>query len=381
MLMGDIGERARKVAAGHIEVKLGADPTETMLDAARLLRALEINMLEGRLFAPNDRGEDLEEAWITSDERHYVIPRISPLAPREGKPFLRRALLKCRVIPTRIGDFRVRLHPSSAKLGAAEADAERSGPVRRYGAAFFPGLKAKLSPGSGDFLVEKLLGIDPLPAIDAHIDQARAEECRTIVWGELSIADTSLEHLQERLASEALDHETPFRYLVAGSWHGDQNGKMRNVASILDNGGDLLFEIFKFAKFEIGGRREAIVPGNEVHVLICEDELVTIAVCRDFLDKDQKHIPFESLNVDVAIVPSMIPAIAGDGSMDKTMAGHAATAQTMRVRFGTRTFVVAQPARPGKAGTGLVMGFPGEPLLDRPILVMGPWHRCDLESS
>ena len=101
MLAGDVGERARKVAAGHIEVKLGADPTETMLDAARLLRSLEINMLEGRLFAPNDRGEDLEEAWITSDERHYVIPRISPLAPREGEPFLRRALLKCRVIPTK----------------------------------------------------------------------------------------------------------------------------------------------------------------------------------------------------------------------------------------------------------------------------------------
>src|SRR5690349_406714 len=65
MLMANVGERARKVAAGHIEVRLGEDPKETMLDAARLMRALEVNMLEGRLFAPNDRGEDLEDAWIT----------------------------------------------------------------------------------------------------------------------------------------------------------------------------------------------------------------------------------------------------------------------------------------------------------------------------
>jgi len=367
-------ERARRIAAGDIAISIHDDQQETMLDAARLLRALEATAVEGMQFIDSDRDEELEKHWVTSDGRHFVVPRISSLAPVDNKPFLRRALLHFRVIPTAIGTFRVRLHRSSAALSQSAAALERSGPARRYGAALFPALDVKLSPGSGPFVVEKLGGVEP-GEIEEHLARGRAEGCTTIVWGELSMPEASVGLIQHRLTDEALEGVPPFRYLVAGSWHRDVGG-MRNVASILGPNGDLLFEVFKWAKFDFEGRIEAIVPGSEVHALICEDELVTVAICRDFLEENT-NIPYKELNVDIAIVPSMV----GTVNAAATMAGHGSTANTMRVRFATRTLVVAQQARPGGAGSGLVMGLPRLPLQAQPVVVNAHWHRCDLEPS
>ncbi|MCL6729193.1 hypothetical protein [Sphingomonas hankyongi] len=375
-LMDGIQERARRIVGGEIAITEGDDPHVTLLDAARLLRAFERVALEGRQFLETDRDEELEDLWRTADGLHYVIPRMTPLASAEGKPFLRRALIHHRVIPTGIESFKVRLHRSPFALDRADADKEKKGGARRYGAALFPGLVPKLSPPDGSgFTIVQLDGFNAETLIDQQLASARSDECAVIVWAELTMPDASVAHLQSQLKRSALDGEPALRYLVAGSWHRDSGG-MRNAAAVLDGHGRLLFEVFKWAKFDFGGRFEAIVPGDEVHILICEDELVTVAICRDFLE-GTCDVPYRRLDVDVAIVPSMISSV----SERTTMAGHGVTADTMRNRFGTRTFAVAQPARPAKVVTGKVMAFPRQPLLAKPVTVKGPWYASTLEPS
>ena len=368
--------RAARVACGDIAVAGGADPLAALLDAARLLRALEANLVELGRYVESDLGEDLEAAWRTSDGLHYVVPRTTPLAAADGKPFLRRALRHHRVVPTSIGGFRVRLHRSPLAAGASAAAQERTESGCRYGAALFPGLKVTLGfPGDGLFTVDGLNGFDAAAAIEAHLDEAYRESCSAIVWGELTMPAASTALLRGRLAERALDGAIAFRYLVAGSWHRPVAGKLRNVAPVLDGLGEPLFEVFKWAKFKIDGKREAIEPGDEVHILINEDELVVFAICRDFL-QETREVPYRNLNVDVAIVPSMT---SGVPDLD-TMQGHAATAHTMRVRFGTRTLVVAQPALAADGPVGEVLAFPAKPLKQGSDTVDTAFRLCILET-
>jgi hypothetical protein len=368
--------RARQVARGEIAVAAGTDPRAVLLDASRLLRALESNLAEFGRYVESDLGEDLEAAWRTSEGRHYVVPRMTPLAAAEGKPFLRRALRHHRVIPTSIDGFGVRLHRSPFAADASAAAQERADPGRRYGAALFPGLKVTLGfPAAGLFTVDGLDGFDSVAMIESHLDEAGKESCCAIVWGELTMPEASTARLRKRLAERALDGPIALHYLVAGSWHRPVAGKMRNVALVLDGLGEPLFEVFKWAKFKIDGKREAIDPGDEIHILIDEDELVVIAICRDFL-QETEEVPYRNLNVDVAIVPSMTSGVPDPD----TMLGHAATANTMRIRFGTRTLVVAQPAYAGEGPVGEVLAFPAKPLREGSDIVEAAFRLCILET-
>lgn len=372
-LMDGLANRANAVTRGEAQVMLG-DPAATLLDAGRLLRALEHNAVELTHYLESDLGEDLEDAWRTADGCHYVIPRTTSLANIDGKPFLRRALLHFRVLPTTIGGFAVRLHRSGLAADAGLAAAERTAPDRRFGAALFPGLAAELSfPDDASFTVSGLSGFDPSTCLAEHLRQARESECCAVVWGELTMPDASVEEVSRSLAAAALGGRGPLRFLVAGSWHSEIGGAMRNAAQVLDGYGEVLFTVLKWAKFEVGARREAIAPGTEIHVLVGEDELVLIAICRDFLQATTE-LPYLRLNVDVALVPSMISSIAERA----TLAGHAATANALRVRYGTRTLVVAQPAVPSEGGVGQVLAFPAKPLEEGGAIVAGDWQLCSL---
>lgn len=367
-------QRAQQIGRGELTVALGS-PGETMLDAARLLRALEHVASEFQPHLESDWGEDLEEAWVTSDGAHYVVPRPVPLTPVEGRPFTRRGLLRYRVIPTRIAGFAVRLHRSALLSDAARIELDQAASARSYGAAFFPGLEARLDyPAKDRFTVASVDGFASEALIDSQLETAHQEDCRALAWGELTMPEASIAYLREQLGAQALMRGTGLRYLVAGSWHRRIDGVMRNVATVLDGTGEPLFEVLKWAKFEFDGRVEDIEAGEDVHVLVCEDELVAVAVCRDFLE-GTSDVPYRALDVDVAIVPSMTSSIEEEA----TMRGHAATADIMQIRFGTRTLAVGQPATVGKHGVGQLLALPARPIVTGAQLVDCAFVACRLE--
>ncbi|MCV0387866.1 MAG: hypothetical protein K5821_15970 [Nitrobacter sp.] len=367
-------KRAAAVAGGTIAVVVTGEPRAEVLDAWQLLRAIEANLVEFSRHIESDRSEDLETAWRTADGQHYVVPRLTALERIDEKPFLRRALLHYRVLPTAIGEFVVRLHRSSTVADAKWAAEERAGAHRNYGAAFFPDLKADLNyPDPQTFTVVAVSGCDTAECVSKHLATARAEECYAVVWGELTMPEPTIEAMRAMLASSALEGCGPLRYLVAGSWHTEVEGRMRNQCRVLDGYGEPICEVFKWAKFIFDHKMEAIEPGNEVHIIVGEYELSVVAICRDFLHAPT-DLPYVRLNVDVALVPSMIPSIDDRA----TLTAHAATADTMRVRYGTRTLVVAQPAQAGTVAIGQVLSFPARPLQEGGELVSDSWKLCAL---
>jgi hypothetical protein len=373
-LTENIFQRAEEVAKGAMAVSLSGNQEDILLDAGRLLRAIELNAVESSHFIESDRGEDLEDAWRTSDGKYYVIPRMTPLAGIDGKPFLRRALLHYRVLPTQVDGFAVRLYRSSLAADARWLIKGGDTPERSFGAALFPGLCVELAHvAPNGFTVNGLTGCDAISCIDNHLAEARGGECCAVVWGELTMPEANLLHLRAALKSTALDGCGPLRYLVAGSWHSEMQGLMRNACHVLDGYGESIFTTYKWAKFQVKDRWEVIAPGNEIDVLIGEDELAVVAICRDFLQATT-DLPYGKLDIDIALVPSMILDIEEEA----TMAAHKATANQMRVRYGTRTFVVAQPAQAGPGGVGQVLAFPSKPLEAEVEIVSQAWLRCGL---
>ena len=332
------------------------DEARPLVDGAVLLRAVEQIALQFDRAIEGDEDGDLELAWRTSDGQHYVVPRVTPLENIDGKRFTRRALIAHRVIPVVADGLTVRLHRSLAVAGADAAQKRRAGGRPPYGAAFFPKLLATLSPGDGDFTIASVSGFDGPAMIADQVRLSRADGCLAIVWAELTMSEDSLAAVRSELSDQALDAGISPDFVVAGSWHQTVNGHMRNVSHVLDGGGSDIFQLFKWAKFKLGGRVEAIEPGSEIPILVTEGELTVMAICRDFLLLD-KEPPYCIINADIAIVPSMSPS----DSEAVTIAGHETTAKTMAIRFGTQTLIVSQPPTPKQGSTGHVLEFPGQP--------------------
>lgn len=371
------GSIAEAILGGHAQLPQTDEDAVLLLAAARLLRMLEQTALQFERDGEGPFDADLEEIWSTSDGRHYVIPRSASLPDTKGKPFSRRALLHYRVIPTRIDEFRVRLHRSEALCDASTAKRAREGKRRSYGAGLFPGLRvATAAAGTDAFSVTGLSGFEADTCLAEQLGKAQKAGCAAIVWAELTMPDDHVDMLQRLIENAALDDLSAREFFVAGSWHRERAVGLQNICVILDGYGNPLCEVAKWAKFKLGDQREAIVPGDEIHLLVGEHELVVVAICRDFLQETQET-PYRRLDVDVAVVPSMMPS----SDDRKTLEGHAAAAQTMRVRFGARTLVVAQPALPGSGPVGRVLAFPAQPLAAlEGDAVEGAWHLCLLES-
>ncbi|MDH7975439.1 hypothetical protein QH494_24900 [Sphingomonas sp. AR_OL41] len=351
------------------------DSTDALLEAIVLMRAVEEIMVQFDRAIESDRSDELEDACRTRDGRHYVLRRVRGPTDLSGKPLLRRALLAHRVIPTRAGGLRVRLYRSRPMASAAAARRLRAAEQRSFGAAFFPGMNVILSPGDGDFTIQGLTGFDAAPLIAQQIRDARREACSGLVWAELTMDGQSVDVVRAELARQGMENGSRPDFVVTGSRHERVGDTMRNVATVMDGTGELLFDLFKWARFNIGPRWEGITAGSEIPLLITEGQLSVMAICRDFLDDGEQEPPYCRLDVDLAIVPSMAPA----SSTEATMMGHAATAQTMRHRYATQTLVVLQPPEAAPGSVGRVLPFPDRPLAaPQGQSVDASWHLCPL---
>jgi hypothetical protein len=212
------------------------------------------------------------------------------------------------------------------------------------------------------FTVRSATGPDDGSLIRHQVETARRTGCRGVVWAELTMPEDEVYRLRACLQSSALDEGTAPEFVLSGSWHRIVDGAVRNVATVFDGAGSEILQLTKWAPFTIGDRVEDIAPGQEIPVLLTETSLAVLAICRDFLD-DAAEPPYTRLNVELAFVPSMAGA---EGRM-ATLRGHASTANSMRIRYGTRTLVVLQPPQPEGNELGHLLIFPERPLEADPV--------------
>jgi predicted amidohydrolase len=106
-----------------------------------------------------------------------------------------------------------------------------------------------------------------------------------------------------------------------------------NRATVLRSRGRPLLHYDKRRQYPYADRREGIVAGGVLPVIVMEDRLVSIAICRDFCDDCAEDV-YDELGVDVVLVPSL-----GDKS---TMDAHSRSAKRLQSRQGAISFIVQQ---------------------------------------
>ena len=306
---------------------------------AVLARTLDAD-LSGVDYWPEDIDEWEPVQWQPEGYECYVVPVTRSFRLGDGRQAQRRALRYHAILPVRTGSVAVRLtlHPDLAK------DDEARDPIEwAYGAAIFPGLDVvpDVRPDSTFILIDAPLQ-EAETVLARQISQALDHSCDILAWPELTMPLDRLQSLKDILGADPL---APGRIplIVAGSWHeGVGDGEFVNRCHLLRARGETLATYDKRRQFPWRGNTEGIRPGNELRILVMEDCLVGIAICRDLCD-DLAREGYADLSTDLVLVPSM-----GD---PETTDAHSRHCKSLRSLQGTVAVVVQQnpfadPAEP-----------------------------------
>jgi predicted amidohydrolase len=319
---------------------------------AALARALDDD-LAALQYWPEDVTQWSPDDWRPPGYGCFVVPVRRDFRLGNGRPAQRRAFRNHAVIPDRIGSLAVSLylHPDAA---LEDVDVDPTGWT--FGSAIFPDLAVVPVALTGDTfrLVEARIAGDEQSIVHDQIAQAREAGCDVLVWPELTIPEERLVLLKKSL-SEAplLGHRIPL--VVAGSWHvraegvsdvlerkpredwkdepGAAEALFVNRSEVLLGDGEALLSYDKRRRFPFGELDEGIETGAALPVIVMEDRLIGVAICRDNCD-DNARETYRDLPLDLVLVPSM--------GAESTVEAHERHAKAQRSRQGTLTLVVQQ---------------------------------------
>jgi hypothetical protein len=324
------------------------DEEAALRAAAGHLRGLDVAL--HTLVGGHLRPSDPTRAWAVEDLSAFVVPRRRPsrrTLSGAGLSFARNALVHHRVLPAELKGCSLRFEWLDAS-----GHAEEGSWMRPLGAAMFRpfGLVPEPSGPDGEFIVARNDPPPPTRVIDHQLEQAGRDRCFALVWPEVSLPPERQRHVAEILAARSADLERPplgVDFLVLGSWHETGETGCRNVSRVLNADGEEVFSHVKVMPYRSKRakpkddddakwlpRREDIVRGNELTVLVTEHQLVAVVICRDLCDRSGRT-PFRALDVDLVLVPSL--------GNERTLHGHGGRAADLQIQFGTQTFVAQHP--------------------------------------
>lgn len=350
----DLDARANHLMSFPLQrekVQAGERAEDALRKLARILRMLDERLeeqAEGMVLDP-------EAEWAVDECDCFVVPvahfGINRDRARTGQSFGRRGILRHRVVSRRVAGVTIHLtvHPDFA--GAAE---RRDAPPTTFGAAVFPdfGFKYDERPENRFLMTEVSCGDGLHASVAMQVEAFREAGCDIAVWPELTIDPDARVHLSGLLQPTSDPRPHP-AVVVAGSWHVEADGKHYNESVVYDGRGECVLTFDKMRIFRFRGRAEDIQAGTSVEILVWDNKLLAFAICKDFCDR-ARDVPIVGLDVDLAVVPSM----GGSSTLDS----HGAAASDMKIRFGTRTFVVQQSVPLDDLSAGYVMALPDEPL-------------------
>ena len=360
---------------------------------AALARALD-DELAALQYWPEDVSEWCEDDWRPPGYECFVVPVRREHRLADGRPVQRRGLLHHAVMPSRVGSLRVELHlHPDAPNRELEVDPENW----VFGCATFPGMTVVPLETAGDgFLLTAAPLSDEAAVVANQVAGARTAEADVAIWPELTMPPDRLTLITELLSADPLaGGRIPL--VVAGSWHvtrppdepgvadadvdanatvtteaeadvrsdaeesvaddpegfgdaecsessessegsegseGDAEADRHvNRSHVMLGHGEPFLTYDKRRRFPYQHLTEDIRTGRSLPVIVMENRLVGIAICRDNCDDNAKE-GYGALPLDLLIVPSM--------GAESTVMAHQRHAQGQRSRQGTVTVVVQQ---------------------------------------
>ena len=291
-----------------------------------LVRAIDADL--AGILSPSGSITNSAEDWEMEGYPCYIVPIRRGYRKGNGKDRARRAMLYHAILPRQIGDLAVEL--------AFVPDVEITEELRRwtYGAPIFEGATVDVEHvGADGFRVADAPLADEEGCVAGHVRSALDGQCDALVWPELTVPKDRLALIRAELRRDPLRDPRRIAITVAGSRHVEVGGKWFNRAEILFGKGQPLASYDKRRTFEVEGRFERIDPGEKMLVLVTEDRLIGVAICKDFCD-DVDNDAYRSLSLDLLLVPSM--------GRVSTIDAHLRHAKALQSQQGTVSFVVQQ---------------------------------------
>ena len=320
---------------GYAMRGLDTSPEMQMRWLGGLIRAIDAD-IAGVEEWPRPLSGWRSDDWRPAGYPCFVIPVRREFRAEDGKERERRGMLQHAIVPAVLAGLEVHLalHPDVNPKGTARA--------WTYGAAVFDGLTIDVDRIGDDAF--RLAGAplhDEGGAIAGHLEQALSAGCDVLAWPELTVPQERLRAIKAALRSDPLADPRRIPLSVAGSWHVEIDGRQVNRTEILHGRGRPLASYDKRRQFTFERRHEEIVAGERLLVIVTEERLISVAICRDFCDDCADDV-YDWLNVDLVLVPSM-----GDA---KTLEAQRRSAKEMQSRQGAVTVLVQQvPVETGEA--------------------------------
>ena len=296
MMAGDFSWAPRADAVGDWAMALGG----------------QLRAYDGELFrlAPTHFGPIRDATdWYCARQHAYVVPRRRPSraagGPGRNNSLMRRGLVHHRILPAQVGTNPVEIvivgdlalpgeAPSSCRVGGAGfIDFDLCLDLRHVGSTS----RFRAVEGAGEASVYAVL---------RHVALAFQDGCYAVIWPELSMPPKLREGVRNAVAERMFDPCSAGRprLWVTGSWHEQDGDRFVNRCRIYDRDGRLRSTYDKMSVFHAAGIGfEDIAVGEKVPVLVTDEAIVCVAICKDFCMLDSAA-PSRGLPVDLFLVPS-----------------------------------------------------------------------------
>ncbi len=285
--------------------------------------------------------------WYCPDENAYVVPRRRASRATGGaghnNSLARRGLVHHRILPARVGGDAVDivivgdLSPRGAGTSSC-----------RIGCASFSALTLDLDTQedgqSRRFRAVTLAGNDTAGTVERHVGLGFEQGCLAVVWPELAMPPALRDGAVAAIARRRLapcPTGRP-RLWITGSWHERNGAEFVNRCRIYDRDGCLTSVYDKMSRYHhaaIGF--EDIAIGARVPVIVTDEVIVGVAICKDFCMLDSPS-PGRAFPVDLVLVPSF-----GD---EATAQAHVSAAHQMAVDGGASCVVQQMSGRLDEIG-------------------------------
>lgn len=294
---------------------------------AALVRAIDADLSQASFWP--EPGEPFDaKTWQVTGYPCYIVPVQRGYRLENGKDRARRATYYHAIVPEQYGDYVVdlKLHGEVTASGAPRP--------WTYGAAILDGMTIDIvTEGDQYFWINGAPLPDDRAIIEEQIEAALEGAVDALLWPELAVPDDRLAIIRGKLAADPLGDPRRVPLVLAGSWHREQQGQRFNRAVLLQSRGLELAHYDKRRIYEVDDRYEDIATGCTIPVVVMEDRLVGIAICKDFCD-DCKDDVYDALSLDLVLVTSMGYA--------STAHAHARNAKRLQSQQGAVTFLVQQ---------------------------------------
>ncbi|MCJ8057154.1 hypothetical protein GB928_027830 [Shinella curvata] len=267
--------------------------------------AIRLRFLEDLFFLTDDAAVSRRASFYEvsfEDEGGFFINR----APKNrlakgGEPFYRRAFKRARMLPSKIGKYRIDLKVHDDAAGRVRMAA---GKPFQLGAAVFDKLEFDLDyDNDNHFVVTSTSCPGHFASLVGGIERASKEDCAGAIYPELTLPSSMIQDLRLALASDQIITDG-MSFVVAGSSHEKREDQLyENESVMLDMIGAPIARHKKLYRYSEVGIQERIETGDTITVVLLADRAVSTAICLDYCNIFDNP-PFDHLDVDLLIVPS-----------------------------------------------------------------------------